>query len=53
MSRSAAGEPIAIKAGNNVYTVLVVVATLINAIALAVLFLKYNTVFGEWPFTMQ
>lgn len=54
MSRAASGvDPIPVAPSNNVYTVLVVVATIINALTLAAMFLKYNAVFGDWPFTIS
>jgi spore maturation protein SpmA len=53
MSRMSNVEPIPVQAGNNIYTVLVVAATIITALATTVLFLKFNTAFGDWPFTMQ
>jgi hypothetical protein len=46
-------EPIPVQPGNNIYTVLVIAATIVNALALVVLMLKYNTVFEGWPFTMS
>lgn len=54
MSRGAPGvEPIPVAPSNNIYTVLVIVATLVTFLALAAMFLKYNTVFGDWPFTVS
>jgi hypothetical protein len=52
MSRANLGEPIPVRPTNNIYTVLVIAATIVNALALAVLMLKYNSVFTGWPFTM-
>jgi hypothetical protein len=51
MSRITTVDPIPVRPTANVYTVLVIVATLVNLLALVVLFMKYNTAFGGWPFT--
>lgn len=58
MSRANAGtDVIPVRSGSNIYTVLAAVGVLIQALTLAVLFLKYNAVFGgtesAWPFTMS
>jgi hypothetical protein len=47
MSRIATGDrPVIVKPTNNVYTVLVLVALLVNVIAFLVVFLRYAIVFG-------
>ena len=47
MSRIATGDrPIVVKPTNNVYTVLVAVALLVNVIAFLIIFLRYAVVFG-------
>ena len=45
MSRLGTGDVIERKAGNNVYTVLVIVATLASALALLVLYMRADTIF--------
>jgi hypothetical protein len=48
MSRIATGDrPIIVKATNNVYTVLVAVALLVNVICFLVIFMRFLTVFGS------
>jgi hypothetical protein len=52
MSRGSLGvDPIPVRPTNNVYTVLVIAASIVNVLALIVLMVKYNAVFGGWPFT--
>lgn len=46
MSRVGAGETIAIAPRNDVYTALVVIAVVAEAIAFILLFLKYGDAFG-------
>ncbi|MGD0541093.1 MAG: hypothetical protein ABSB33_06225 [Tepidisphaeraceae bacterium] len=48
MSRIATGErPLVMKPSNNVYTVLAVVATLVNIICFLVLLMRFTAVFGD------
>jgi hypothetical protein len=48
MSRIATGDrPVIVKPSNNVYTVLVAVAVLVNLICFAVMFMRFLTVFGD------
>jgi hypothetical protein len=47
MSRAATGDVVVVKPTNNVYTVLAIVATLVNIIGFILLFLRYSTVFGS------
>jgi hypothetical protein len=47
MSRAATGDVVIAKPSSNIYTVLVVVATLINLIGFLLIFLRYTTVFGD------
>jgi hypothetical protein len=47
MSRAATGDVVVQKPINNIYTVLVIVATLINVIGFLLIFLRYTTVFGD------
>jgi hypothetical protein len=47
MSRIATGDrPVIVKPTNNVYTVLVLVALLVNVIAFLIILLRYTVVFG-------
>jgi hypothetical protein len=47
MSRIATGDrPLVMKPTNNVYTVLAVVATLVNIICFLILLMRYTAVFG-------
>jgi len=48
MSRIATGDrPIIVKPSNNVYTVLVAVAVLVNIICFLVIFMRFLAVFGS------
>jgi hypothetical protein len=48
MSRIATGDrPVVVKPSNNVYTVLVVVATLVNVICFLALLMRFAAVFGD------
>jgi len=47
MSRIATGNEIVVKPRNNVYTVLVIVAALVNILAFVILCLRFTTVFGK------
>jgi hypothetical protein len=47
MSRAASGDVVIVKPRNNVYTVLVIVATLVNLAAFALMFVRYTVVFGD------
>lgn len=48
MSRIATGDrPVIVKPSNNVYTVLVAVALLVNVICFLVFFMRFLTVFGN------
>ena len=46
MSRVSAGEQIEIKATNNIYTVLAASAVVVEIVALVVLFMRHQTLFG-------
>jgi hypothetical protein len=50
MSRVGAGDVVVVKPANNVYTVMVIVATLVQVLALTVLVVRYNSVFGAMIF---
>ncbi|HRK31325.1 MAG TPA: hypothetical protein PLD59_09625 [Tepidisphaeraceae bacterium] len=53
MSRIGAGnDVIPVRAGNNVYTVLLGVAVIVQAMALLAMFMKYGQAFTGYPFTM-
>jgi hypothetical protein len=47
MSRAATGDTVELKPGNNVYTVLVIVAALVNIIGFVLLFMRFSAVFGD------
>jgi hypothetical protein len=48
MSRIATGDrPVIVKPTNNVYTVLVAVATLVNIICFLLILMRYTAVFGS------
>jgi hypothetical protein len=48
MSRIATGDrPVIVKPSNNVYTVLVAVAVLVNIICFLVIFMRFLAVFGD------
>jgi hypothetical protein len=47
MTRSTAPDVIEVRPTNNVYTVLVVVATLVVILGLVVVFMRANTLFPE------
>jgi hypothetical protein len=51
MSRSGAGDVVVVKPTNNVYTVMVIVATLVQLLAFMVIFVRFHTVFGAYFFS--
>jgi hypothetical protein len=50
MSRIAGQDVIVIKPQNNVYTVMVIVATVVQLLTLAVVILRFKSVFGAFIF---
>jgi len=50
MSRAGAGDVVVVKPTNNVYTVMVIVATAVQVLTLVVLVLRYKSVFGTMLF---
>lgn len=53
MSRmSAGGDVIPVKAGSNIYTVLLAVAVIVQVLVLVAMFIKHSNLFGDYPFTM-
>jgi hypothetical protein len=50
MSRVGAGDVVVIKPQNNVYTVMVIVATVVQVLTLLVIFLRYKSAFGAYLF---
>jgi hypothetical protein len=46
MSRIATGDRVTIAPSNNVYTVLLAVATVLNILGFVIIFLRYAAVFG-------
>jgi hypothetical protein len=47
MTRVATGDVVAVKAGPNVYTVLVIAATIATFLGLIAVIVKYNAIFGH------
>jgi hypothetical protein len=47
MSRASSGDVVVVKPKNNVYTVLAIIATLVNLVGFALLFVRYTQVFGD------
>jgi hypothetical protein len=47
MSRASSGEPVMVNPGNNVYTVLAIVGTLVNLIGFLVILMRFTSVFGD------
>jgi uncharacterized RDD family membrane protein YckC len=47
MSRIATGDRVVQSAGNNVFTVLAIIATLVNIIGFAILVIRFTAVFGD------
>ena len=47
MSRIATGDRVTLTPSNNIYTVLAIIATLINLIGFVVIALAYTAVFGS------
>lgn len=50
MSRIATGDKVVVKAGTNIYTMLVIVATLVQLIGFIAIFMRHQTVFGTGLF---
>jgi hypothetical protein len=46
MSRVSGGDVVVVKPANNVYTVMLIVATLAQVLALLVIVIRFKTVFG-------
>lgn len=51
MSRVSPGEPIPISATNNIYTVLVAAAVMVELIALIVLCVRHSTLYNVMPWS--
>jgi hypothetical protein len=51
MSRMGAGDVVVVKPANNVYTVMVIVATLVQLLAFLVIFVRFHSVFGAYIFS--
>jgi hypothetical protein len=47
MTRASSGDVVIVKPKTNVYTVLVIIATLVNLVGFALLFVRYTQVFGS------
>lgn len=53
MSRLGSGaDVIPVKAGSNVYTVLLAVAVIVQVLTVVAMFMKFGSAFGGYPFTM-
>ena len=50
MTRFQSGDPVVVKPGNNIYTALTGVALAASIVALIVLFVRANTIFGQGLF---
>jgi len=51
MSRAATGDVVTVKPANNIYTVLVIAAVVVQIIGLVSIILRYQTLFGTNIFT--
>jgi hypothetical protein len=51
MSRAGAGDVVVVKPANNVYTIMVIVATLAQLLALLVIIVRFKSVFGALIFS--
>ena len=49
MSRISSAETIQIRATNNIYTVLVAAALVVDLVALIAVITRYNTLYGQMP----
>lgn len=47
MSRIATGDRVVVKPTNNVYTVLALVAALVNIVCFVLILMRYTAVFGD------
>jgi hypothetical protein len=47
MSRAATGDVVLAKPTSNIYTVLAIIATLVNVSSFILIFLRYTAVFGD------
>jgi hypothetical protein len=52
-SASAASDVIIVKPKDNIYTMLLIVATVVQALAFLIVYLQYGNVFGGNVFTAQ
>jgi hypothetical protein len=50
MSRASAGDVVVIKPQNNVYTVMVIVATVVQVLTFMCIFLRYKSEFSSFIF---
>lgn len=50
MSRAGAGDVVVVKPMNNVYTVMVIVGTLVQLLTFFILFMRFKSVFGVFLF---
>jgi hypothetical protein len=47
MSRIATGDRIIVRPTNNVYTILAIIAVLVNVICFVLILMRYSAVFGD------
>jgi hypothetical protein len=50
MSRAGAGDVVVVKPTNNVYTIMLIVATLVQLLALLIIVVRFKSVFGSLLF---
>jgi hypothetical protein len=50
MSRAGTGDVVVVKPANNVYTVMVIVATLAQLLAFLIIFIRFKSAFGAYIF---
>jgi len=50
MSRAGTGDVVMVKPANNVYTVMVIVATLAQLLTFLIIFIRFKSVFGAYLF---
>jgi hypothetical protein len=51
MTRAGAGDVVIVKPVNNVYTVMVIVATVVQVLAFFIVFTRFHSVFGSYIFS--
>jgi hypothetical protein len=51
MSRAGAGDVVVVKPANNVYTIMLIVATLVQLLTLLIIVVRFKSAFGALLFT--